>query len=759
MISLVTSGLSPAAQSLVSPVLSLDPPESALRLIQMIGACALFVVIAYYSQERSRRKLIFRSFLAGSFCLYAIAVIHAVLAIKIWDQYDANATPFFAPIKNGNHLSHLFGLYAFLCLAGAVHTKHKFESYVFAIAAILMASGVFLTLSRGGILAFIFTGAITFTWQLWISWKKGKPALKGGLALQVGLAAFFITACTVAAAFYIAGSQISTEMMSLQEQIKHADKSELYGPSISLLNDHWRVGIGANALYSLFFTSLSNAPHTPFLLSGQVNLPFVENTFIQTFVDHGLIKGTLLYLVCLLIMVSIVRKVYRSIVLLLLFSGIIFIFAGDITDFSLEGGGILWLVTATMSLISGTLLSLQKRSKVDPPEHNNTKYPQHASVLNTLPLLATLLVLGSGMVYFAPSAVSNHAAYQHDIFDAGEKSNAELVEAFVAQHPLNSELLLKLGIAKVARKEYVSAEHWAELTTRIRPTDSRGYLLLAQTQLQQQKFDDALRSIKQAWTANPGQSDTLLQVISSLEPEADALFEYLPAKNGVYLMGLCRYFHQKEKLEQVHTCLSMLENDKTLKDPQIQQALAWSIARKHIKLAESFQTRVAGKNPGDDIVNRADIELLTHDFSETIFKKQVSLLGEVATPCQMISWLIHKTRDHNMLDDCWEMVKLSQQHSCLSAIADLELTIDLNQRSGHTGAALEGLDQLITLAGENTGLLVRKTQLQLHTGQVLQAEKTIQSAARLDNNDSVKALVEEIKARKLTLLSQLKRPF
>lgn len=742
LLELTTKELPLELQNLVWPALSMDPPETAFRLIQLIPACCFFFIIFDYSRYRALRKIIFRAFFIGALVFFAVSVTHAVLDVQIWGLYGSKSSPLYAPLVNPNNLARVFGLYAFLCMAGALNSHNKFESYWFALGAILCGAGTFLTLSRGGILAILFSGALCLFWLSWADWKKNKQSKNTKKWLWVKFAFGATTLVIIICAFLIAGQQIVTEMLTLQGQIEHADKADLFRIFPLLIEKYWQVGVGPNALYSTFFSPISNEANLPFLLSGKVNIPSFENSFLQALITHGLFKGAFLLLICAAIFFNLLRKSSTHNVIILLTSALIFVVVGDIVDFSLEIGAILWLVAATVALCAG----LQN------PVSSSTAMQKTAPILRVHTAFACLLLFSC--CYFSLYAINNFTDdLDKKIADASDKITQSQIE--LAKHPLNSEITLKVAKAYADKKNYAQEEKWARITTILRPVDERGYLLLAQGLVMQRKYPEAIVALKEAWTANPGNSRLTINALAALVKIPNLLFNQLPREQADYLIALCSFYAERKLEEEFSTCANKLSKAAELKDEHRRRAADIAINLKQQGTALAFYRAIEKKEPDIDQVQLANIELLSTEFNKNFLAKKRKLLLKLSDSCPMLLWLRSQSQRPQMFKESWQFLKSAQEHGCLSPQAVLESEMSLHNNEGHYGSSLKSLEQLIAIDGANFPRLIQKTQLQLTTGQTLQAEITLQQAAALNNDAEVKNLSEQIKAKKLQLLGEL----
>jgi len=455
LIDLVSNKISASAQALILPVLSLDPPETALRLLQLLAACSIFIIIADYSRFKKFRIFIFRTILVSAFIFYIVSVVHSVLDAEIWGTYRHGNTPLYAPLVNPNHLARIFGLYTFLCIAGAIHSNEKLECYFFVLVAILSGSGVLLSLSRGGILALAFSAVLSLMWLALIDWKhrKQNPDIQNSIKLKSAVAGVIILA--IIAAFSIAGSQISKELMTLQGQLTYVDKAELYKPFMALMSDYWRIGTAPNALSGTFFSDLPNAPNMPMLLSGKVNVPYFENSFLQTLTDHGLIKGSILLLLCVIIGYSILQNSFNDKKVALLLTGIIFVISGDLMDFALEIGAVLWLTALCLALITG--MQSEKMGLKAIREQRWRFRTQISALVFTAACAMCLL-------YFGPLAVLDETSFLKKEIEGLDSKKREVIEIALAKHPLNAEFTIKLADTYRQQNSPLMAEYLARIT-------------------------------------------------------------------------------------------------------------------------------------------------------------------------------------------------------------------------------------------------------------------------------------------------------
>lgn len=280
--------------------LSLAPRETAIRFMQLLTALALFLIISDQAKHERAQKLIFDWILAGALLFLLIALHHR-------------------PMVNQNNVARIFGIFSLLCAVQFQESKAPFRQALFGLTAILCGVSIYMTPSRWGMISFSI--CLLFFLK---SWK-----------LKLGIISAFVL---------VASGIALSRLSSLADPETWWVKIELLGYLPGILQRHWISGIGQGALSLEYYKQVWPDFNANPLFSYYYVITHLENTTLQTLVDHGLIKGLILWSLAIWAFM-LVAKTRPNLLPVFLF-----VWIGDFSDFAFESGTVLYLCTLTLAL-------------------------------------------------------------------------------------------------------------------------------------------------------------------------------------------------------------------------------------------------------------------------------------------------------------------------------------------------------------------------------------------------------------------------
>ncbi len=302
-------GLYPAARPF-----SLDPPATG-RELSKAAACLLAALAAARLAGSQRRKELLLAVVA----LAGIAVSTAGLFVA-----GAGVGPLLEPrltFVNPNHLAAFLDLTSMVALGFGLRSRGR-TRLLWLIGFALAASGVFLSLSRGGIAAF-FAGVAAFT-LLHLRRELSETATPHPwrrAALPVAVAA------ALAIVAYLALDPVLAEIRTVKGAASET-KVALWPVALGMLRGFPLTGIGRGAFPAVFTSYQSE--------TGAVTFTHAENEWIQAPVDLGLPVGLLLIAAVVWTWLSAARARDLSRPEMGALAGMAALGAHDAVDFSLE---------------------------------------------------------------------------------------------------------------------------------------------------------------------------------------------------------------------------------------------------------------------------------------------------------------------------------------------------------------------------------------------------------------------------------------
>ncbi len=293
---------------------SLDPPATGRELAKA-AACLLAALAAARLAGSGRRK----ELLLAALALAGIAVSTAGLVAA-----GAGLGPLLEPrltFVNPNHLAAFLDLTSMVALGFGLRSRGR-TRLVWLIGFALAASGIFLSLSRGGIAAF-FVGVAAFAlFHLRREWNEAaapRPWRRAALPAAV--------AAALAVAAYLALDPVLAEMRTVKGAASET-KLALWPVALGMLRHFPLTGIGRGA-FPTVFTSYQTE-------TGAVTFTHVENEWIQAPVDLGLPVGLFLVAVVVWTWLSAARSRDLTRPEVGALAGMGALGAHEVVDFSLE---------------------------------------------------------------------------------------------------------------------------------------------------------------------------------------------------------------------------------------------------------------------------------------------------------------------------------------------------------------------------------------------------------------------------------------
>ncbi|HEX5747491.1 MAG TPA: O-antigen ligase family protein [Archangium sp.] len=187
--------------------LSMDPPATWRELARHLAYLLTFVAAVQVCRSgRARRRLLSTLGFTGA-AIAVLGLLHALLGLDSLFGVIAFVharPPLVTPFGNPNHLAAFLGLSATVSLGLALSSEGRTRAVPHVLASVLGGTGVLLSLSRGGIVFFVF-GMLAFALPWARSWRRGARVLLcllavlavGGLLASEHLAAELETADSV----------------------------------------------------------------------------------------------------------------------------------------------------------------------------------------------------------------------------------------------------------------------------------------------------------------------------------------------------------------------------------------------------------------------------------------------------------------------------------------------------------------------------------------------------------------------------------
>ncbi|RME22467.1 MAG: O-antigen ligase domain-containing protein, partial [Deltaproteobacteria bacterium] len=226
--------------------LSQAPVSTALELVKWLSYAMLFIVAANYFNERGRARLLLKTMATVGFFVVCVGLLSSLMSVdRVLGLYPVRHDSFLlGPFINPNHLAGYLTICTLVSVGLALTSRQRQIKALFFFLAGVNGGGVFLTLSRGGMVALvaglIFLVSIT-------ALQRSRRVER--LTLMQGIAAL-----SVLIAGYLAYDTILRELRTLGdiEAMREYTKFRSWAGALPLIGDHPLFGIGRGAWASVY---------------------------------------------------------------------------------------------------------------------------------------------------------------------------------------------------------------------------------------------------------------------------------------------------------------------------------------------------------------------------------------------------------------------------------------------------------------------------------------------------------------------------
>jgi tetratricopeptide (TPR) repeat protein len=512
--------------------LSLDGPATAVEVAKALVFAVVFAAcVALGRREKVRRRL--GMALVGTGLVVAlIGYGHQVANLdRLFGFYRfKDVSPsFLSTLANKNNLAGLFCLCAPPALALALSTRERRRAILWGICYVLIGTAVFLTLSRGGMIAFVL-GQLLFAVLL--------PRSVASLGVR---AVLFTLALFIAG--YLALGQLMGKLATLTSVA--VTREHTFGAmieSLPMLRDFPLVGIGRGAF--------------PNAGARYIDVPlgtaeYVENEILQPLIDLGWLMGGLLLVSASILWWKAVRPrlrrmansrdVERSPLIAGLAAGLASLFVQNQVDFSMEIPGVAVPAVVALGLLSAEAYAARR----------STRRGLHlqagvigAFALALAPAAAFGLWYGRHDWRFEVDAFSKRAAVAPDFPSIVEEANPLL-----RRHP--ASFVVPLALASRALRELPPSRgaslaiHFTNRALDLKPSSPDGHLVAAQALAALGHKDQSLLETRLYFEASGGDDRGLREAMNRF-PALEDLMKAVPATTEG-LRGLNRRLQERDR--------------------------------------------------------------------------------------------------------------------------------------------------------------------------------------------------------------------
>ncbi len=541
-----------------------------------IGKLILYTVVYWMCLGWTKKwgsKFILNLVIFAGVAAAGVLITHKILMLsKIYAFYTPvhlafNKDVVSAPLINANHMSAFLGLSTAVAIGRALAIRDRSKRILMVVLAGLMGASLVLTLSRGGIAAFV-AGQLLFI-VLRVSLKSRKKSqsrtesasprmtawLPVGLVISLGLALF------------VAQDAIIGEFAS-----GDAKKLDLIWEGLPLVGHFVGTGVGRGA----FWVGLPLVSD----IGAGITYTHAENAVVQILAEYGVLFGTAALLVPLFIVGRFLRSPPSGTERV---AGVVAIVAfglHNLVDFNMEIPGVAVVVVALLAVLVGG-------------QHRRSKKSDGAAVTVSRPVViagAVLIIVVSGvMVYhFARKTVGEEERELRQALADGETAafSDKNIGAVLKRHPSSWYFPFIVGVNAFHKGEE-NPLPWFARAIELNNGSASAHFYAGRTFLRAGKLDQALLEFRTAARLQHAFAAAAAKDLVSVVPQFDGLSAIAVKKSDRLLLwgALAQVFSMRGlDLEAEKVDLALLKED---------PLNAKSLARHASRLARRGETTAA----------------------------------------------------------------------------------------------------------------------------------------------------------------------
>ncbi len=399
--------------------LSLDVAETAFAIGGFATLLMLYFLAAnLFAHGRAFQRLIVIIASTG-FGLAMIGFINKVLGLdSILGLYHFPSPPrfLFSTFINPNHFAGFLGLCFPLQIGLILSSRQRQTRLLWGVIALITATALVLTLSRGGILATV-VGSCLFGLLLLRQQtrKMNKTALLLLQALAIVIALLSL---------WLASPELTTEWQTLEADPESlgVDKLQLWQDSLQMAGSVPLTGVGAEAFkvtYPIFKTHFADR-----------SFKYPENILLQLWTEQGFVLGSLIFLTVLFALLLLAKSSHAKQLDIAAIVALTSVSLHNMVDFSLTT----FAVSAPYMLLFGAVMS-RRNARRSRRFLRAFKLPQAALAGLTI-LLALMVLLGGGYGIYAklPLCQERLQTVAYDSQQSEQQFQATMLTA-IDRHP------------------------------------------------------------------------------------------------------------------------------------------------------------------------------------------------------------------------------------------------------------------------------------------------------------------------------------
>jgi predicted Zn-dependent protease len=309
---------------------SLDPPATWRELAKHLAYALIFLAAVEVCRSRPARRRLLATLAFTGAGVVLVGLLHELLGLTSLlglFAYTHAQPPLVTPFGNPNHLAGFLGLSATVALGLAVSSDRRGRGALYGAAALLCGAGVLLSLSRAGILFFLFGQLLL---GVWLVRRRSKRRGSGQVppVWSRGGAVVLLLGATVAVGGYVAWEQLVEQVASADsvEELRQG-KVDLWPMMAEAARSFPVLGMGRGA-FEVAFPRYQTAPNPN-------TLTHPENAVLQLAAEFG-VPGLVLLTVLVWGFARLLRRQQLARAELAVLAGVMALGLHNLFDFSLE---------------------------------------------------------------------------------------------------------------------------------------------------------------------------------------------------------------------------------------------------------------------------------------------------------------------------------------------------------------------------------------------------------------------------------------
>ncbi len=564
--------------------LSLAPPATAVELMKFLAYGLAFMVVVNYFNDRHRARRLMK---AVSWCGFVVALVgffsKLFVARAIFGIYPvAQGTFFFSTFVNPNHLAGFLGLCSPVALGLALSARERQDRALYGFMGVIAGVGVFMSLSRGGIVAFCAGCVFLFVFAATRRARKlRRVALVQALAAGVLVLAGYLAYDTVIKELKTLG-----DVQAVAEEVKIRS----WEGTLPMMADHPVVGIGRGAyatVYPRYKTVASDRTFT-----------HPENQVLQNLVEWGPVVGVLFIGVFVLAFLLALSRARQSFSMGGCLAGVFIVSLHNLADFNLEVGGVAMPFVIVLGILAASPFT---HAGMPRPAETRFRLPRWATrVLLPVVVLAGLccaILAASHRLEDATKDLQAHGEAPADE-PCGESPQGEAACDLLRYYPADYMAPLVVGNAFLESRpaRLGRAVHWLSRAQYLNPTSSVIHRLSGRALFRQGHEQQALIEYRiSAEYDRSALTATSLEVFR-LTGKTDAVIQATP-REGKALLRVAQIFRNLGRDDAAgKAARRALELDSTL-IPAMDLLAEMALKRGRFEEAAGFARKIIAVDP------------------------------------------------------------------------------------------------------------------------------------------------------------------